>query len=167
MEQAKAREGEAGDRPVLAPAELQFHLEEYRTLRAEINGNIRSQFETYLYALVANGGIVAWLLTNRVNLEAFGEWGVRLAAFVPLLVTLLAYCWTLFHGTHIQAIGSYLARLESRVGAAGLGWEAFLTDQPGVRRSHWLKRMHYGRLLWIILASADIGFAAFLVTMTS
>ena len=83
--------------PELTPAQLQFHLEEYRGLRAEINSNIRSQFEAYLYALVANGGIVAWSLANRSQLDSFGYWGLKLASLVPLLVTVLAYCWMLFY----------------------------------------------------------------------
>lgn len=148
--------------PELTPNQLQFHLEEYRGLRAEITTSIRSQFEAYLYALVANGGIIAWLLANRAELEAYGFWGLKLAALVPLLVTVLAYCWTIFYGKHVQTVGGYLRKLEERIGAANLGWETFLAGQPYIPGSHYLKRMHYGNLLWILLFLADIGFAAVL-----
>lgn len=145
--------------PELTPPQLQFHLEEYRGLRAEITATIRSQFEAYLYALVANGGIIAWLLANRAQLDTYGYWGLKLAALVPFLVTLLAYCWTLFYGKHIQTAGGYLRKLEERIGAANLGWETFLASQPHIAGSHLLKRMYYGNLLWILLFLADIAFA--------
>lgn len=107
----------AAELPVLTEAQLQYHLEEYKALRAEVNVGIRGQFDAYLYALVANGGIMAWLLTHKADLVVYGGTGQKLAALVPALVTVLAWIWTLFFGWHMGTIGAYARRLEERVAA--------------------------------------------------
>lgn len=148
------------DAAALTPAQLQFHLEEYKALRTEVAGNIRAQFDAYLYALVANGGIVTWLLTHRQDTLAFGLWGERAAALVPLLVTALAYVWTIFYGRQVEIIGSYARRLEQRVGADGLGWESFLASAAGAgTASRGARRMRLAWLLWVLLGGAGAVFA--------
>jgi hypothetical protein len=153
----------AGEAAAAAPptaAELQYHLEEYKALRAEIAVAIRAQFDAYLYALVANGGIMAWLLTHKAELMAYGLAGQKLAALVPVAVTLLAWVWTLFLGWHLHVIAAYLRRLETRIAASALGWETFLAQAArGAADTPRPRRMLLANLMWVLLLVGGIAFA--------
>lgn len=144
----------------LESGQLQFHLEEYKSLRAEIAANIKAGFDAYLYALVSNGGIMAWLLTHRADLLTYDPVVQRFAGMVPLLVTILAAILTSFHIRNMQRIAGYLTRLERRIGAADLGWEGFHIETHD--RTMGMRLPRAMALFWPLLVLGDIAFAALL-----
>jgi hypothetical protein len=143
--------------PELTPAQLQFHMEEYKSLRAEIAMCIKAQFDAFLYALVSNGGIMAWLLTHRDDLAAYGFWEQKFIALVPVLVTALALLWTFYYTKNIQRLSAYIRLIERRAGAPGLGWDNFLSDMPDT--TFGLRVPRRMALCWLLLALAGVGFA--------
>ncbi len=144
----------------LSPTQLQFHLEEYKSLRAEIAANTKAAFDAYLYALVSNGGIAAWLLTHRADLTAFPPLIQHVAAAVPLMVTLLALVLTMFHARNIALVAEYLQALEKRVAGSGLGWEGFVGARADfVLGVKFPRRM---ALNWLLLVGGGVAFAALL-----
>jgi len=159
MNAGTAEAGIAGEQPLTA-GQLQYHLEEYKSLRAEIQANIKASFDAYLYALVSNGGIMAWLLTHRSDLMAFSVVVQRFAGVVPLMVTVLAAILTAFHLRNMARIAGYLTKLERRVGAAGLGWEGFHVQTHD--RVLGMRLPPAMALFWPILVIGDIAFAALL-----
>lgn len=144
----------------LEPGQLQFHLEEYKSLRAEIAANIKAGFDAYLYALVSNGAIIAWLLTHRADLMSYSLLVQRFAAIVPLMVTILAAILTGFHIRNMQRIAGYLTRLERRIGAADLGWEGYHIETHD--RTLGMRLPRAMALFWPLLVLGDIAFAVLL-----
>ncbi len=141
----------------LSAAEIQFHLEEYKSLRAEIAANIKAAFDAYLYALVSNGGIAAWLLTHKTDIASYGVLGRMTASGLPLFVTVLALILTQFHIRNMGHAAAYLQRLENRIGAAGLGWEGFHVETH--ERILGLRFPSAMAVFWFLLIVGDIFFA--------
>ena len=156
---AKAEETpvETGGVAAMTAAEFQFHLEEYKSLRAEIAANIKAGFDAYLYALVSSGGIIAWLIIHKTEIAEYGALGRAVAAGLPLFVTVLAAIITRFHVRNMVRVASYLQKLERRVGAPGLGWEGFHRDTHD--RTMGLRFPPSMAAFWGLLALGDIAFA--------
>jgi hypothetical protein len=138
--------------------QLRFHLEEYKAMRSEIAGFTKLGFDFYIYALIANGGIAAWLLTNKAQILAYGSFAMKIAAVIPLLVTGLAWHRSTMFAIIVRSIGRYLHKIEAQIAMAGMGWETFLID-PAERR---LGSSLPGReaIGWALLAIADFAFVA-------
>jgi hypothetical protein len=119
----------------LSEIELRYHLEEFKALRTELQAEKKSFIDFFLYAVVASGGIAAWLFTHQTELAAYGTLITKMAAAIPLAVTAFAFyiSWTVT-GSIIGALGRYGRQLEGRVAASGLGWETFLAT-PAERLS--------------------------------
>ena len=137
-------------------AALRYHLEEYKAMRSEIATFGKQQFDLYIYALIANGGIATWLLTNKAEVLAYGPFAVKVAGLILLLVTGLAWYRSTMFATVVRSIGRYVRKLEANIAMPGMGWESFHAG-PEERRLGARLPMREA-LGWALLAVADIAF---------
>jgi hypothetical protein len=136
----------------LTPQQLQYHLEEYKALRAEVLAHEKSSVDVYLYAVVASGGIAAWLLTHRTELLLYGVYAVKGAAVIPFFVAVMAFSWSRVFNSIIGNVARYGREVEQRLAAPGLGWETFLSAGADIG-AHAIPRRQ--RLRWLALLAAN------------
>ncbi len=111
-----------------------FHTAEWGQLYSEIGHNFRLSFQLSVYALIANGFIMAWVAQS--NKEVFSPIVVQIASAIPILLTAFAYAFYRFLLWRSSIIYEYLFTIENSVAADGLGWENFyrkLTRQGRAR----------------------------------
>lgn len=114
----------------------EFHMEEYRQLRAEV-ASLVARIETLLrYSLVASAAVYAWLVVQSVglidkagqvypclrlpeNLLVYGWW-------IPPVFVVLAGFGAVVTRIRVAHMGVYLLKLEQEMGRSTLGWEEFL-----------------------------------------
>ncbi len=100
-----------------------FHTAEYRLLYSEIGENFRLAFQIAVYALIANGFIIAWIAQTAK--EEFSHTVLQIAAVIPILLTIFAFALYRFLLWRSAIIYDYLFSIENNVAADGLGWESF------------------------------------------
>lgn len=71
-----------------------FHTAEWGQLYSEIGENFRLAFQLAVYALIANGFIMAWVAQS--NKEVFSPVVVQIAAAIPILLTIFAFVFYRF-----------------------------------------------------------------------
>jgi hypothetical protein len=111
---------------------LQFHLEEFRQLRAEVLLRSRIQIQLEVFTVAAVGLLFWFLATNNQILSERPVAARVLAWWSPLLLILAGYVWWRSYVLRNYRIGAYLWQLEERFAAEGLGWEHYLP--PGSKR---------------------------------
>jgi hypothetical protein len=142
----------------LTPSQVTFHIEEYKALRAEIMAQGKSTLDVYLYAVLASGGIAAWLLTHRAEILVYGDLAPKVAGLIPLVLVALGFYWSRIFSGIIVTIGRYMRQLEDRLATSGLGWETFLATSPD-ERTLGLEVPRRMRTAWIALAVANLSLA--------
>jgi hypothetical protein len=100
-----------------------FHTAEYELLYAEIGENFRLAFNIAVYALIANGFIIAWVAQSAA--QVFSPMIVVIAALIPVLLTAFAFALYRFLLWRSSIIYQYLHTIEVQVANNGLGWEHF------------------------------------------
>ena len=100
-----------------------FHTGEYGLLYAEVGENFRLAFQVAVYALIANGFIIAWVAQSAK--EVFSPLVVQIAAVIPILLTIFAFSLYRFLLWRSAVIYDYLYTIEKAVSTDGLGWETF------------------------------------------
>jgi hypothetical protein len=100
-----------------------FHTAEYGLLYAEIGENFRLAFQVAVYALIANGFIIAWVAQS--SKEVFSPLVIQIAAVIPILLTIFAFSLYRFLLWRSAIIYEYLFSIENSVATDGLGWENF------------------------------------------
>jgi hypothetical protein len=109
----------------------EFHFEEYRCLRSEINNSIEKIFMMVQFVPVASAAMVAWLATNST--KTVGEkiclniptdalsmlWKVR------IILGVMGLLFSILQMRHVFKIGDYLRFLEEYYGSSDerFGWE--------------------------------------------
>jgi len=109
----------------------EFHLEEYKCLRAEINNSIEKIFLIVQFVPLASAAMIAWLATNATR--TVGEKiclsmpfsALGLLWKVPIVLGFVGLFFSLLQIFHVFRIGDYLLFLENRYGYdnAEFGWE--------------------------------------------
>ena len=136
--------------------QLQFHLEEFRQLRAEILLRSRIQIQLEAFTVVAVGLLFWFLATNSQILRERPGAAQILAWWSPLLIVLAGYVWWRMYVRRNYRIATYVLKLEERFATQGLGWEHFLLEtskRHGGRR----RRIPMVRnFFWIALAILSI-----------
>ncbi len=127
---------------ILRPASVRdsnFHTAEYELLYEEVGQNFRLAFNMAVYALIANGFIIAWIAQS--GKDVFSPLVVQIASLVPLLLTIFAFALYRFLIWRSSIIYQYLFSIEKTVAENGLGWEHFYRNLrssrgtgPGSRR---------------------------------
>ncbi|MBI4723905.1 MAG: hypothetical protein HY765_02565 [Rhodomicrobium sp.] len=100
-----------------------FHTNEWGLLYAEIGENFRLAFQIAVYALIANGFIMAWVAQS--GKDVFSPLVIQIAALIPILLTIFAFALYRFLLWRSSIIYEYLFSIENSVAADGLGWENF------------------------------------------
>jgi hypothetical protein len=100
-----------------------FHTSEWELLASEVGENFRLVFQLSVYALIANGFIMAWVA--QAGKDVFSPVVMQLAAAIPVLITMFAYAFYRFLLWRSAVIYQYLFEIESKVASDGLGWENF------------------------------------------
>ena len=120
---------------------ISFHLEEYKTLKAEIESNIKEIWNSEKFALAAIAGIFAWLSTESIHPNQFGY----VILFVPGALALLLGLRAKALIDRSEHLVNYLIRIEKRLALDGgqeievrsntqLPGRERLDDQTGQRR---------------------------------
>jgi hypothetical protein len=100
-----------------------FHTAEYGLLYSEIGENFRLAFQVAVYALIANGFIIAWIAQTAK--DEFSPTVMQIASVIPILLTIFAFALYRFLLWRSAIIYEYLFTIENSVAADGLGWENF------------------------------------------
>jgi hypothetical protein len=132
------------------PTRLQFLLEEYKSLRAEIELHFNATLTIQPLVFAGLGGIFVLLQYNRLAV-----WGIP----VVILVAGLA---SIPHYVRMIALGKYLYSIESEVFGDNGGWEHYLRKgQPKdgtarLPRVFSLPFFVFTTLAWIILGTCAV-----------
>ncbi|HWZ63637.1 MAG TPA: hypothetical protein VNX02_11485 [Steroidobacteraceae bacterium] len=126
----------------LTQNQLNFHMEEYRQLRAEV-ASLLARIETLLrYSLVASAAVYAWLIAQSVGfvVDASGQSYSCLRLphelliygwWIPPAFVVLAGLGAGVTRWRVREMSEYLSQLEKETGLVPpLGWEAFLKGKP-------------------------------------
>lgn len=116
-----------------------FHMEEYRQVRAEVTG-LLARVETLfrasivgaatIFALVASNGMG---LKNDMNMNVclkLPQVFVEIGWLLPPVLVVCTGLAALVSYLRVKEIAGYLLQLEQALGAPSLGWEAYLELQP-------------------------------------
>jgi hypothetical protein len=132
-----------------------FHTAEWGQLYSEIGQNFRLAFQLSVYALIANGFIMAWVA--QTNKEVFSPVVLQIAAVIPILLTAFAYSFYRFLLWRSSIIYEYLFTIENSVAADGLGWENFYRKLCKQGRARGTGRIF--QALFLIQFAAGLAFA--------
>jgi len=127
-----------------------FHTAEYELLYAEVGENFRLAFQIAVYALIANGFIIAWVAQSAK--EVFSPLIVQIAALIPILLTIFAFSLYRFLLWRSAIIYEYLFSIEKNVAENGLGWEHFYRQLCVQGRTQPASRLIFYALFLIQLA---------------
>jgi hypothetical protein len=140
-----------------------FHLEEYKQIRAEVIGLLGRVEQLFRYSIVVSASVTAWLLTSTLGANAPDVVCVKVPRDIAALGWLIAPAFVLTSGMmagvtmyRVLQMGRYLRRLERFLGRRHLGWEQFQVSKP------WIVTVSTA-LVWLVLFAAASGaaYAAF------
>jgi hypothetical protein len=120
----------------------QFHLEQIKALRGEIDENMKQLRQIELYAVLGSVAVWAFLLTHQAN-------GQRITTIGWLMPVFLIACSAYKHYTTnraIRGLGSYIRRCEGVFSFQGLGWEG-----SSEREEATIEFLKFNKLFWGVL----------------
>ncbi len=132
-----------------------FHTAEWQQLYSEIGENFRLAFQLAVYALIANGFIMAWV--SQSSKDVFSPIVVQIAATIPILLTIFAFVFYRFLLWRSAIIYEYLFTIENSVAADGLGWENFYRKLCKKGRAKGVRWIFH--TLFLIQLAAALAFA--------
>ncbi len=136
----------------LSTGELEFHLEEYKILKAEIAELFKQVGDHASLALSVGGALAAWLVANRAAVN-----GSPVVWFLPALTSAVLGMLAFSKFQRMMTKGRYLRKLEDALGSSVFGWEKFSgTDASGI---FWAN--------FAIWSSINCGFFGFAILMLS
>ena len=135
----------------------EFHLEEYRQLRAEMTALLARLETLFRAAIIAVATAFAWLATHSIGVTSpqdpclkLPDTMVTFAWLIPPAFVLGTGLMSCTMGGRVQEIGGYLLQLEQALGrGADLGWEAYLARQKTTVTP-------MVRFLWVLLLAATV-----------
>jgi hypothetical protein len=107
----------------------EFHLEEYKALRGELLSRLQVIHDIQRGIAIGAVAIYAWVATQTRGDEL--PLLPLLAAWLPVILAVAGNRELRANSGRIHELGWYLARLEERLGNAGLGWEHKLGSPAG------------------------------------
>jgi hypothetical protein len=135
---------------------FEFHLEEFRQLRAEILQLARIQTQLEVFTVIAVALIFAFLAANERLLG--DRAGVRfLIWWAPIFIVFTGYTLSRSLVRRAYQIGAYLRRLEKQMAFDGQGWEHSLQPEGGRRRRAVSPAK---RLFWLVLTLLTLATSA-------
>jgi len=116
-----------------------FHLEEYKQLKAEVS-SLLGRIETLSrYCLVVAAGVFSWLAAQGVGAGVREKWCLKLptelfayAWYIPFAFSVLSGAAAFAAYWRGREMGEYLKTLELKFAVGGKGWEHYLAPKPPV-----------------------------------
>ena len=141
----------------------EFHLEEYKALRAEVLSQSQKYTQTKFLLLAALGAIYSWSYSNLFSITG-GQFCHRTdmrstiaVVSVPPLICVLVMFEARYHRRFFLRVSKYIRKLEEYLGEPRLGWEGFriqeLTGVSAGRRDAKLLPLPFGD--WACPGSVD------------
>ncbi|MNJ25825.1 hypothetical protein D3C77_202820 [compost metagenome] len=111
--------------------QFEFHLEEFRQLKAEISALLARIGFLFRNSIIASSVLYAWLLSKVGGFSgsndciAFPKDMAAFAIWIPPAFVASSFAFGILTYLHVVAVGKYLRKCEQELGADGLGWEKF------------------------------------------
>jgi hypothetical protein len=102
--------------------QIAFHMAEFTALKAEIAEQVKAAAANFQYALIASGGVIAWLSTKD---KPTSPTLVELAWWVPVILSVFFGALSLVTMFRLGFTGTYILELEKRLAVNGHGWETY------------------------------------------
>lgn len=133
----------------------------YEIARREMFDNIKINDENTRFAIIANAGLISWILINRDRADQIVA---MFLPWLPLLITFVFLLRMIGFMQRIQRFARFSHALEERMGLdAEIGWQHFW-----VRSNRfvpvWLRSVDFW--VWILLLSLTTAFGALLTDAT-
>jgi len=122
----------------------EFHLEEFKALKDEISGLVKTMSAYLIYAVTLSGALYGWLFANTEGRIAL----LQLSCVIPLAGSIALALWALANLLRINQMGRYIRTLESKF-VGETGWELFLARQPRIV-------LPAAALAWLILIGGNV-----------
>jgi len=135
---------------IKAEHRIAYAMAEFEALKGEIAALVDQTTRNLNYAIAVSGGVLAWLLTHKVDPNLF-----RLARSIPFIVAALFALYSFACYARIGEKAAYIALIEKTLSLPGLGWE---TRFKG--RKAWLGAVNF--LIWMLLLTGTLLVAAYL-----
>ena len=132
----------------------QFHIEEYKLVRQEINDRRNGVQTLEFYAVSAMAAIYAWLATNDPSNPFY-----RLAVWAPVMFPPLVGIRSFGAMTGIMRLAAYCRQLEREMRCGSLpGWETQRDLERG--KGPWAYSVSViSFIFWAVLFGASLAFA--------
>lgn len=105
--------------------EINFHLEEFKSLRSEIEARLKDSLMFAQYCLLGSAGVIAWLATtdpNKITPALF-----QAAWWIPFILCLFGSLRAYAMLSRIMEIAEYIRVIEKAFASKEIrGWEHFL-----------------------------------------
>jgi hypothetical protein len=110
-------------------AESNFHLIEYKALRAELVESLHQMDGLYKFFFFSLFATMAWIVTYSSKLDIFLA---SIGAWIPFLITHYFAQYRKDRSDSIHRLGAYLLALEQKYADEHLGWEKSIRrgDRP-------------------------------------
>ncbi|MHC2144064.1 hypothetical protein [Pseudomonas sp. 210_17 TE3656] len=135
--------------------QFEFHLEEFRQLKAEISALLARIGFLFRNSIIASSVLYAWLLSKVGGFSgsndciAFPKDMAAFAIWIPPAFVGASFAFGILTYLHVVAVGKYLRKCECALGVDGLGWEKF-----------WSEKRPYLTigltLIWILLLASSV-----------
>jgi hypothetical protein len=142
--------GAAGRPGVDDGRQREFHIEEFKALRAEIAAGVSRSVAILQYVLLISAILYSFLIGfNRAEIAATP---IRQLAFfivwsIPSACSILGAIVCYGAATYIRTIGGYLATLENRIGYSELGWERHFSES---QKKYALGQFAASGIAWVL-----------------
>ncbi|MGE8064807.1 hypothetical protein [Pseudomonas sp. NPDC089569] len=134
----------------MSPDQRDFHVEEFRQLKAEISTMLERIASLFKYGLIGSAAIYSWFLTNPLKSE-FNDVLV-FASLIPPAMVFFFGLLALVTFWQVDVMGQYLLKIEKALGDQSLGWETHMRTTRGYLLPMLL-------IFYLLLLGSEIGIA--------
>jgi hypothetical protein len=106
----------------------EFHIEEYKSLRAEITLSYGRLATTLQYVLLVSGGVYGFLL-GKDPTGINSAIAIKIGLTFPVVASVAGTMMCIQETRYMIAIGGYLALVEEKFARSSLGWEHYFATQ--------------------------------------
>lgn len=166
---------QSDDEPApMSDEEREFHLEEFKQIRSELETAITFTESLLKYAVVIIAAAYSWMVNEILDSISPDELCLASSLEVLLIlfplwlpvvsVSVLAF-FAKAYSSRIKQLGEYLLNLEDTLGSKKLGWEKFLenAERGDIAKFHKLawKILLIVTVIVALIVTGIVGFVAF------
>jgi hypothetical protein len=127
-------------------AAQQFHLDQLKDIRAEIDEHIKHLRQIEVYAVTGTFIVWGWLMSHPDIRR------IRLAWLLPFCLVCFALLKHRSTQNAIQGLGNYIHRAETAFVCHGLGWENSIERQASAK-----SYSRFNQIFWSLLVAFSLG----------